>query len=170
MKKTLCILSLGLMSLLVGCSDLTPVTLNAKASDPQGLVSGLPAAGENICLQSAGMSDAYLDLVTRTALDDHGFNVIWLNHDMDPTVTCRFVVTLTTQMSVTHLNTPNLIVLDYQDRFTGETQRAMWRRPGTQTPVSGDMQHVSNLLLPRNYFEPERVIRNLVDQLFPMPN
>ena len=56
--------------LLGGCTTNVqqPADLSARSHDPRGLISGLPAAGEAVCLTAASDHSPTIDIAVRQAL------------------------------------------------------------------------------------------------------
>ena len=63
--------------LLGGCTTNVqqPADLSARSHDPRGLISGLPAAGEAVCLTAASDHSPTIDIAVRQALRDRGYNL-----------------------------------------------------------------------------------------------
>ncbi len=169
-------------ALLSGCaSEGQPVgSLTAKASDPVGLVSGLPARGEAVCLVSVG-EHPYIDLAVRRAIADRGYRVRLTapGAPIDARA-CRFAVTVSAGRAPNPSELPKKISLDFRDFYTGETLRAGWTRddakPAYLRRTASDLsssglgagRHAGNALIAGQYGDPDRIVQNLVDQLFPL--
>ncbi len=156
--------------------------LSARLSDPDGLVSGLPARGEEVCLITSGRHSQSLDVVLRSALVDRGYRVVMLKPGEEPNAkVCRFAVAIHADRGANFAQLPQTLSLDYRDFYTGEAQRAGWKRPAAAAEARQGFLHaassesnrvsgVENVFLTPSCGDPDSVIRNLVDRLFPMPN
>lgn len=167
------ICALAFLMMLSGCaSDFQRESvLDARAEDPQGLISGIPAQGEKVCLAAGSFHSTELDISVHRALRDRGYIVTFLKCYEEPNPRrCRFFVAISGSEMSTPGDLPASITLDYRDLFTGETQRSVWRRdPGT---TASGWRHASqkaspNALLAGAWGDLDLITRNLVDQLFP---
>ena len=157
------LLSLAAAALLTGCSGAEPrrAVLDARSQDAAGLTSGMPARGEKVCLASASGRSTGLEIAVRRALADRGYGTVFL------------AVSVTATRIPGEM--PRFITLDYRDLYTSETQRAIWRRdlaPGTPAwrrtaQCAHDDAAPANSLLGA-WGDVDRVVGNLVDQLFPL--
>lgn len=151
-----------------------PADLSARSSDPQGLISGLPASGEAVCLAATADRQPVLDLQVRRALADRGYRVLMLAPGEVPSPKrCRFLVTVTGGRTATPADLPDAIELDYFDLYTGESQRAKWRREANlngwrrASALQVQAGAPNNPLLSVPAMDCELIVRNLVDRLFP---
>ena len=72
--------------LLGGCTTNVqqPADLSARSHDPRGLISGLPAAGEAVCLTAASDHSPTIDIAVRQALRDRGYKAVMLSAQESP--------------------------------------------------------------------------------------
>lgn len=145
--------------------------LDARAEDPQGLISGIPAEGEKVCLAAGSYHSTELDISVHRALRDRGYIVTFLKSYEEPDPRrCRFFVAISGSEMSTPGDLPAAITLDYRDLFTGETQRAVWRR-NPCGPLNGwhraAEDGAANALLAGVWGDLDLITHNLVDQLFP---
>lgn len=163
----------ALTMLLSGCASefQRASVLDARAEDPQGLVSGIPAEGERVCLAAGSYHSTELDISVHRALRDRGYNVTFLKGYEEPNPRCcRFFVAISGSEMTTPGDLPAALTLDYRDLYTGETQRAVWRRdPGASLHGWHRASHEGspNALLAGAWGDLDLITRNLVDQLFP---
>lgn len=159
--------------LLSGCASefQRASVLDARAEDPQGLISGIPAEGERVCLAAGSYHSTELDISVHRALRDRGYNVTFLKGYEEPDPRrCRFFVAISGSAMSTPGDLPAAITLDYRDLFTGETQRAVWRRKPCGAPNGWHRaaeDGTANALLAGAWGDLDLITRNLVDQLFP---
>ena len=116
--------------MLGGCASdfYAPADLSARSKDPQGLISGLPAAGEAVCLTAASDHSPTIDIAVRRALRDRGYRAVMLAPDERPQPKqCRFIVAVSGEGAMMPGDPPLMVALDYRDLYTGETQRAVWK-------------------------------------------
>lgn len=150
--------------------------LRSSVSEQVG--TGLPAEGASVCLESDGRNAA-LEVLLRSAVVDRGYRVVMQQSSARGEDACRFFVVL--RASRARLGEmPKSISLDFRDVYTGETQRAQWRREeaaaprylcsghGSQGSLTG-ADGASNALIAGPYGDPAMIMRSLVDQLFPSP-
>ena len=162
-----------LLALLTGCASefQRESVLDARAEDPEGLISGIPAEGEKVCLAAGSFHSTELDISVHRALRDRGYIVTFLKGYEEPNPRrCRFLVAISGSEMSTPGDLPQSITLDYRDLFTGETQRSVWRRdPGTSAAGWRQASHKAspNALLAGAWGDLDLITRNLVDQLFP---
>lgn len=172
------LLSLAAAALLTGCSGAEPrrAVLDARSQDAAGLTSGMPARGEKVCLASASGRSTGLEIAVRRALADRGYGTVFLAPEEEPPAKrCRFSLAVSVTETRIPGEMPRFITLDYRDLYTSETQRAIWRRdlaPGTPAwrrtaQCAHDDAAPANSLLGA-WGDVDRVVGNLVDQLFPL--
>lgn len=116
--------------LLGGCTTNVqqPADLSACLHDPRGLISGLPAAGEAVCLTAASDHSPTIDIAVRQALRDRGYKAVMLSAQESPRPKqCRFLVAVSGRGAMLPGDPPSMVALDYRDLYTGETQRAVWK-------------------------------------------
>lgn len=162
-------------ALLCGCAGgpVLDADLSARSEDPAGLVTGLPAQGETVCLAPGTENSSEYELALRRALHDHGYRAVFLQPAEEPDAKrCRFHLVLTGARVWTPGDLPAKIALDYRDLYTGETQRALWRRtPAEQawrrTGAGSTEDDAANPLVSGLYGDVNLIMRHLVDQLFP---
>lgn len=175
-------------ALLAGCAaeGQRSASLAARAADPAGLVSGLPAQGEAVCLVSVG-EHPYIDLAVRRAIADRGYRVrLTAPGATIDAQACRFAVTVSAGRAPNPSELPKKISLDFRDFYTGETLRAGWTRDdakpaylrrtssgaidssGLSSSGLGAGRHPGNALIAGQYGDPDLIVQNLVDQLFPL--
>lgn len=163
-------------ALIAGCASQTePARLSARTADPDGMLSGLPARGETVCLAAASEERSSLELAVRRALADRGYRVSFLAPEEEPNPKrCRFFVTMTASRMSNPSDLPSEITLDYRDLYNGETQRANWRRDSRAAEARAAVKSGNDVvksfespLLTPGYADFELTVRNLVDQLFP---
>ena len=165
--------------LLGGCTTNVqqPADLSARSHDPRGLISGLPAAGEAVCLTAASDHSPTIDIAVRQALRDRGYKAVMLSAQESPRPKqCRFLVAVSGRGAMLPGDPPSMAALDYRDLYTGETQRAVWKLDRAATAwrrASADSNgvpyrtDVQNLLVTPAVGDFELILRDLVDQLFP---
>lgn len=177
--RTAALCMLGSMAALLaaGCATEPAETadLAARSSDPRGLLTGLPAAGEKVCLSAASDHPSVLDISVRRALRDCGYDAVILPQGEEPKPKrCRFAVTIYAGAAPSPADLPDAVALEYRDFYTGETQRASWRK--SLEPMAWRRavapRHVSvsaqnNLLVSSSWGDMDMIVRELVDQLFP---
>ena len=80
------ICALAFLMMLSGCaSDFQRESvLDARAEDPQGLISGIPAQGEKVCLAAGSFHSTELDISVHRALRDRGYIVTFLKGYEEP--------------------------------------------------------------------------------------
>lgn len=161
-----------------GCSLWQTQEPSPKAADARGGV-GLPAEGASVCLQSDG-SQAALDVLLRSAVVDRGYRVVMTDAAASTSrEACRFFLVLHASRAKMG-EMPASIALDFRDVYTGETQRAQWRRDKLAVPGYLRAAHAAddrssapeaggNALIAGPYGDPAMIVRSLVDQLFPAP-
>lgn len=162
-------------ALLCGCAGgpVLDADLSARSKDPAGLVTGLPAQGETVCIASGAGNSSEFDLALRRALHDHGYRAVFLQPAEEPDAKrCRFFLALTGARVWTPGDLPARIALDYRDLYTGETQRAVWRRTPAEQALrrqgTGEgTDGAPNPLVSGLYGDVNLIMRHLVDQLFP---
>lgn len=158
--------------LLTGCAtELQDAQLSARNHDPEGLVTGIPARGENVCLGAASGVSSDIDIAVRRSLTDRGYGTTFLSVGEQPSAkTCRFYVTISATALRVPGTVPRRLAIDYRDLYTGETQRAEWTRDGVEarsaflraSPSSG-----CETFMPSAWGDVDRIVGNLVDRLFP---
>ena len=172
--------AVGIAGLLAvsGCAS-DPQTLsyyNRDAAIPVSTASGLPEKGASVCLSSTGRRFSSFEVFLRRAIADRGYRVVMLNPgetlSTDISEVCRFHVIFSAFGEANPGEMPRAITLDFRDFYTGESQHADWRRadnpPGfMRTGAKGDAKQ--SPLIAGPYGDPDMIIRNLVDQLFPTP-
>lgn len=161
-----------------GCSLWPTQAPSPKTADARGGV-GLPAEGASVCLQSDG-TQAALDVLLRSAVVDRGYRVVMTDAAASTSgEACRFFLVLRASRAKMG-EMPASISLEFRDVYTGEAQRAQWRRDKLAVPaymraayVADDRRGVSdagsNALIAGPYGDPAMIVRSLVDQLFPAP-
>lgn len=109
--------------LLGGCTTNVqqPADLSARSHDPRGLISGLPAAGEAVCLTAASDHSPTIDIAVCQALRDRGYKAVMLSAQESPRPKqCRFLVAVSGRGAMLPGDPPSMVALDYRDLYTGE--------------------------------------------------
>lgn len=127
--------------------------------DPPIRTTGLPSARELVCIQSSDVPDV-LQITMRRLLADRGLRVRMLAQN-EECRSCRYGLTLRSGALRSSGDLPASVSLEFKDFYTGEAQRATWEKPDMVKPAQG--------LVPYPYADPDQVVENLVDVLFPAP-
>lgn len=176
-EAALRVLPAALVLILAGCTAAPQDPgLQARANDPAGLVSGIPARGENVCLAAAPGLSGDVAIAVRGALSDRGYETRFLLPGEQPSAkACRFLVTVSGAALRMPGTLPRYLAVDYRDLFTGEAQRAEWTREGDGTSRPGgsaflrpDAAAAGNPLAPGAWGNLDWIVGKLVDRLFPM--
>lgn len=157
----LCALALALAGSVSGCAWRGDAPSGPDAAARVSRLANFPEAGVEACLIPGEGYSPSLDLAVRGALDDRGFRVRLLDRGASPEAhRCRTTVTISAVSSKGFSELPERLTLDFRDAVTGEAKRAAWKC---------DAADAGNALTPGPFGDPERIVRDLVDQLFPRP-
>lgn len=158
-RRTLGLCALALA--LAGCAWRGDAPSGPDAAARVSRLANFPEAGVEACLIPGEGYSPSLDLAVRGALDDRGFRVRLLDRGASPEAhRCRTTVTISAVSSKGFSELPERLTLDFRDAVTGEAKRAAWKC---------DAADAGNALTPGPFGDPERIVRDLVDQLFPRP-